>query len=616
MKAVTVLLALTLAAVQAAAQNPLRHPLEAIETRYAAGQPVIRYTLRADSTAPSGYDVTITIRNAPDTFRLALATHPEYDDEYWRHVANVRLDGPRSSERIVREDSAVWRVVAPGGQSVVRYRMQLPPQEGQYRSGWKPFLTPTGGLVGGIQSFMYVVGAELAPSYVTVDIPDGWDVATGLEPTTDPRTFFAPSVNVLIESPLLVGRFKSWRFAVDGVPHRVVYWPLPNAQPFDTTAFVAGLEHLAQGAIALFGRAPYRDYTFIVQDGAYGSLEHWNSVAVGAPSADLARDMKPFFADAAHEFFHTWNLLRIHPSEYAGQVDHRPAPRSRGLWWAEGITIYYADLLSRRGGVPTFDSTRLVHLQNMIARYLANPGNARLAPETVSVVTYGTPPGALGDYSASPHLQGEVLGTMIDFLVRDATNGRRSLDDVIRLMLERFGGERGYAGRDIDRTVAQVCGCRIQEFFDRHVHSGNAIDIDRYLALLGLRTRVTWSPALGRDQQPQADLRVYAWMPPGETHPMLLVTNPRTVWARAGFHTGDRIVAVDGAPIASVADFRAILTRLRIGDSLAMTVNRPSGPYRGTVAVTGYDRPTVRVEEIPEATARQRALLTAWLRGE
>jgi predicted metalloprotease with PDZ domain len=161
-----------------------------------------------------------------------------------------------------------------------------------------------------------------------------------------------------------------------------------------------------------------------------------------------------------------------------------------------------------------------------------------------------------------------------------------------------------------------VCGCRIQEFFDRHVHSGNAIDIDRYLALLGLRTRVTWSPATGRDRQPQADLRVYAWMPPGETHPMLLVTNPATVWARAGFHTGDRIAAVDGAPIASVADFRAILTRLRIGDSLTMTVNRPSGPYRGTVAVTGYDRPTVRVEEIPEATARQRALRTAWLRGE
>jgi predicted metalloprotease with PDZ domain len=614
MKPVICWLLLIPVAAPAAAQHPLRHPLDAIEIRYSRAQPVIRYSLRADSADPSGFEVTIFIRQAPDSFQLALATHPEYDDQYWRYVANVRIEGAGTS--IARADSAVWKVVAPGGECVVRYRLQLPAQDGQFRSGWKPFLTPTGGLVGGIQSFMYLVGAELAPSYVTVELPAGWDVATGLEPTADPRTFFAPSVNVLNESPLLVGRFRSWRFAVDGVPHRVVYWPLPNATPFDTTQFVNGIEHLSQQAVALFGRAPYRDYTFLVQDGAYGSLEHWNSVAVGAPSADLANDMRGFLTDAAHEYFHTWNLLRIHPVEYAGQVNYGPAPRSRGLWWSEGITILYADLLSRRGGLPTYDSTRLAHLQTILTRYLANPGNGRISPESVSVVTYGIPPGALGDYSASPHLQGEVLGTMIDFMVRDATNGRRTLDDVIRALLERFGGERGYAGRDIDQTVAQVCGCRVQEFFDRHVHAGNPIDFDRYLALLGLRTRVTSSPFLGRDNQPAPDLRVYAWMPPGESHPMLLVTNPETVWARAGFHTGDRIAAVDGAPIASVADFRAVLSRLRIGDSLAMAVNRPSGPYRGTVIVTGYDRPTVTIEEIPSATARQKALLAAWTRGQ
>src|SRR5712691_325611 len=66
-----ILLALLPIAAQAGAQNPLQHPLEAIETRYARSQPIIRYALRADSADPSGYDVTIHIRNAPDTFRLA-----------------------------------------------------------------------------------------------------------------------------------------------------------------------------------------------------------------------------------------------------------------------------------------------------------------------------------------------------------------------------------------------------------------------------------------------------------------------------------------------------------------------------------------------------------------
>src|SRR5207244_12479519 len=123
-------------------------------------------------------------------------------------------------------------------------------------------------------------------------------------------------------------------FAVDGVPHRVVYWPLPDAVPFDTTAMVAGVERIAREAVAVFGRAPYREYTFIVQDGAQGSLEHLNSLTIGAPSADLARHLTGFFGETAHEFTHTWNLMRIRPAEYQS-VTYRTQPPVSGLWWSE-----------------------------------------------------------------------------------------------------------------------------------------------------------------------------------------------------------------------------------------------------------------------------------------
>jgi predicted metalloprotease with PDZ domain len=138
-------------------------------------------------------------------------------------------------------------------------------------------------------------------------------------------------------------RIRTWRFTTDGVPHRVVYWPLADATPFDTAAFVGNVERLARQTVALFGRAPYREYAFLFQDGAYGGLEHRNSVTLGAPSADLARDPKWLLAETAHEFIHTWNLMRIHPAEY-GDVDYRTQPRTRGLWWSEGLTMFYADL--------------------------------------------------------------------------------------------------------------------------------------------------------------------------------------------------------------------------------------------------------------------------------
>lgn len=611
-KVLAVLIVFVVVASRLAGQHPLRDPVDAVEVRYANSQPVVTYALRVDSADLEGIDVTMKIRNASDTFQIALAAHPEYDDRFYRFVEQLRVESPRGAATVTRLDSALWRVAAPGGTSVIRYRLRLPPPEGQFRSSWVPFLAPTGGLVGGPQSFMYIVGATLAPSYVTFDLPLGWAIATGLPPTVAPETFFAPSVDVLLDSPVLVGRFRSWRFAVDGVPHRVVYWPLPDAQPFDTLALVHGIQGLVEQAIALFGRAPYRDYTFLLQDGAGGSLEHWNSVTVGAASGRFAERLPEILAETAHEYFHTWNLMRIHPAGYGG-VDYRPAQRSRGLWWAEGITMLYADALQRRAGLALTDSTRATHLSGLITRYLASPGNARFSPESVSVTTYGTPPGALGDYSASVHLQGELIGTMLDLVIRDATRGNRSLDDVMRLMQARYSGERGYTTRDIETAMTEVCGCAMRSFFDRYVRAGNPIPFERYLALAGLRPVVTWGPGVGRDGAPMVDLRVYAWLPPGDSTLRLIVTNPASVWGTAGLHTGDHLHAVNGAAVTTMTDFRSIFGRIKIGDTVRVEINRPSGPYRATVVVTVQQRPTVRLEPIADASERQLALRRAWL---
>jgi predicted metalloprotease with PDZ domain len=598
----------------ARAQHPLRHYTDAVETRYARAQPVVGYTLRVDTADLAAFAVEMRIRNVPDTFRLAMVAHPEYDDRYWRFVDSLSVSAPAGVASIVSEDSALWRVVAPGGEAVVRYRLRLPTPPEVPRAAWRPHLAATGGLVGGAHSFLYVVGATLAPAHVTLELPPGWETATGLVPTADPATFFAPSVAVLIDSPVLVGRFSSWRFALDGVPHRVVYWPLAQATPFDTAAFVGNLQRLVRQTVALFGRAPYREYAFLFQDGAYGGLEHRNSVTLGAPSADLAQDAKWLLAETAHEYIHTWNLMRIHPAEY-GDVDYRTQRRTRGLWWSEGLTLFYADLLLRRAALPVADSTRAAHLERLIGRYFGNPGNARIAPEQVSLVAYGAPPGSLGDYTASVHLQGELLATMLDLIVRDATDGRRSMDDVMRAMLDRFSGERGFAGTDIERTVADVCGCDVRSFFESHVRNGQAIDFDRYLRLIGLRVRLSWKPALSSDGQPAADLRLFAWLPPGERYLSLLLSDPTGAWGRAGLHTGDRILSVNGAPLATMDEFRALRRRLRIGDSVQVAVQRPAGAWNTTVVVTGYDQPVARIETIAEATERQRTLRERWVAG-
>src|SRR6266550_1384953 len=342
------------------AMNSLALILGLVAPAHPLVKPSIQYTLRVDSADLSGWTVEIRIRTSSDTVRLAMAAHPEYDDRYWRYVRDFVVEpGGATATRL---DSAVWQVVAPPGVVNVRYRIALPPAEPGLRASWRPFLTPTGGLIGGPHSFMYVLGAEDSTVLVELALPASWPIATGLTATRDPRYFTAAGAAVLEDSPILAGHFRQWSFVEGGSSHRVVYWPLPEATPFDTAAFVSGIRRLVHQAVALFGRTPYREYTFQFADGAYGGgLEHRNSVTLGARSEELARDPNSGVQETAHEFVHTWNLMAIRPVEYR-DIDYRTQPPVSSLWFSEGLTMFYADLLLRRAGVALRDSTRIAHL--------------------------------------------------------------------------------------------------------------------------------------------------------------------------------------------------------------------------------------------------------------
>ena len=592
-------------------------------------KPSIQYTLRVDSADLSGWTVEIRLRTTSETIRLAMAAHPEYDDRYWRYVRDFASETPGAT--VTRVDSAVWQIVAPVGVVNVRYRIALPLAEPGLRAAWRPFLTPTGGLIGGPHAFMYQLGAEAMPVAVILELPPSWAVATGLSDALRPSDqgvlrgkqrvwgYAAQDAETLVDVPILVGRLRQWRFIESGVTHRVVYWPLPNATSFDTLAFVSGIQRMVHETFALFGSAPYRQYTFQFADGAYsGGLEHHNSVTMGAQSADLARDPNAVIQETAHEFVHTWNLMAIRPIEYQN-ITYRTQPPVSSLWFSEGLTMFYADLLLRRAGIPLRDSTRVAHLERLIGSYASNPAYGRFSAESISKVAYNVAPGELGDYSASTHQQGELLGAMLDLMIRDATRGQKSMDDVMRLLFShvpavppppsrRAPTPYRIDGRAIEQAVESVCGCDATPFFDAHVRGARAIDFDRWLGMIGLRTNVTRGPAV-YNGEPERDLRVWGFE--RDSTIRLVINNATSIWGRAGLHSRDRLVSVNGAAVKSWPELRGTLQALRMGDTVRVEVLRPAGPFVATVVVTGFERPTVRLERLPNATVAQRRLAEA-----
>ena len=571
-----------------------------------ASTDTVRYTLRIDSLDLSGFEVEMRVPNAPPVLRLAMAAHPEYDERFWRYMRGLRAETGGAAGSVARVDSAVWEVRSAGGEVAVRYRIVLPPHRRGFRPSWQPVLTSMGGLIGGLDSFLYVADQPQRPTRLDLDLPRGW-VRAGIPAK---GSWSTPSAAELMDAPILVGRLRTWRFQSGGASHTIAYLHSADGVPFDTAAVVRVLERLAGTAREIFGSLPYSEYAFLLQDGTWGGLEHANSVTLGASSAELARELDEFLDNAAHEYVHTWNLVRLRPAGWS-RLGQGPPPPTGVRWWSEGATIYFADLLLRRAGLAPANS-RLDRLGRDLAEYLDNPGYRTISPEQASRATGGA---TGGPEATDYYLHGRLVATALDFALREATGGRRAVDELMRRMIARHSGPRGYTGADLERTASEVCGCDMHPFFARNVRAPGRLDFAPYLARMGLRMRVRRDSVIDGQGTLAPDLRV--WARQAEVGPVrLIITDPRGAWARAGLRTDDEIVSLAGTSIDGMDGFRRTLRSLRAGQSAVVDYRRGGRTGRVTVSVGGYSRLRVTFDELPSATGIQRSRLAAWLTGE
>jgi predicted metalloprotease with PDZ domain len=234
----------------------------------------------------------------------------------------------------------------------------------------------------------------------------------------------------------------------------------------------------------------------------------------------------------------------------------------------------------------------------------------------VSRLAYGSLPTSLGNnQNASTHLQGELLGAMMDLAIRSRSNGRRSIDDLMRAVNARFGHGRGFTVADIRATAESVCACSFGPLFDHSVTAAGEIDFNHYLALIGLRADLTWTISLENDGRPAVDLRAYPWLPPGATHPVLSITDTASNWGQAGLRTGDSLITINGRSTTSVSEVRAAQRAMRSGDTVHIEARRGAAVMHLEMVMRPFDQPVVRISELPDASPEARSLRQGWLAG-
>ena len=498
---------------------------------------------------------------APGAYRGATV-EPRSGAPAWKGVRDVAaVDGTGRTRRVRRDGDRRWIVDAAGARKVhVTWTYATLSSRPNNRS----YFRQDSALLDGPRSWLYVEGRKDLPLHVRFDLPDGWEVATGLDPTFDPRVFTADDYDRLADCPTLLGRFSSWVFEVRGVPHRVVLDTLGAPVRFEAENWVADIRRIVETYVDLWGDVPYNHYTFIFTAGTGGGLEHLTSTTIGCSLNALRRNVRSHVGVTAHEYFHVWNVKRMRPRAL-GPFDYTGANRTKDLWISEGLTDYYTNVGLLRSGIYDMEAFERTY-ERAIAGFEANPAHLLVSPEEASWTVWEDQFSRISYY-----LQGEVLGLALDLLIRDATDNRKSLDDALRLLYARHGGYYrhgpplpGFLTEELPVLVQEATGVDVSDFWARHVADSEPVPWNDRLGAAGwrLESEASTRSALGNPDWNR------------DMEGLGLRIEPGDVFHRAGFRDGDRLVAIDGREVDSRGRAGRMLVGLKPGNPFEARVER------------------------------------------
>jgi len=446
---------------------------------------------------------------------------------------------------------------------------------------------------------------------VTLELPAAWKLTiTGLPDARDgrPHHYVAADFDTLVDSPIVAGNPAVHQFTVAGTPHFLVDVAPGQADAvFDGARAARDLQRIVETDLKLWGSLPYDKYVFFNVLTGSGGLEHKNSVMMMASQwATATRDgYLDWLSLASHEYFHLWNVKRLRPIEL-GPFDYERENYPRSLWISEGLTDYYADLQLSRAGLITQDE--YLHALSAAIRTLqSTPGRLVQPVESASfdawIKQYRPDENSINT-SISYYTKGAVLGFVLDARVRAATNGAKSLDDVMRLAFTRFSGARGFTPEDFRKTASDVAGTDLSAWFRAALETTAEIDYTPALQWYGLE----FGASKVKDED-AAKARVGAAI--NDTTGRLMVTNvPRGTPAfEAGVNAGDEIVAIDGFRVTP-EQYAARLEALPAGKAVAVLVARHDALKTLTLTIVDPAPPMWELPAGPAAAPH----LTAWLR--
>ncbi len=578
--------------------------------------PALHYQVEAADLHAHLFRVTLTIQRPDALQRLSLPVWIPGSylvREFAKNLQNLQARQGTQAVAVQQCDKATWEVACkPGRRLVLRYEVYA--NDASVRTA---SLDATRGFFNGTSLCLRVEGQTDQPHALEVRAPKSapdWHAATGLTPTDiDARGFGlyqAVNYDELVDCPFELGAFWSGEFKACGVPHRFV---VAGAAPsFDGARLLADAKKICETSIRFWHgnkKPPHTRYVFMLNalDDNYGGLEHRNSTALICGRRDLPRLGEAKTSEGyttllgliSHEYFHTWNVKRLRPAEFT-EYDYSQENYTELLWFFEGFTSYYDDLLLRRAGL--LDEYGYLKLLNKtINQVLQTPGRALQSVAQASFdawVKYYRQDENTPNATVSYYTKGALVALCLDLTLR--SEGRSNLDAVMRALWQRC--EAGPMTEiDLLAVLADVGGRDFAPDLAEWVHGTADLPLQELLKAHGVAVL---------EEKPQPAQRLGLRV--GESGSLQIKTVLRGGAAeRAGFAAGDEWLGIE-TPSGDG-------WRLHKLDDLALY----AGPQRKLIALVSRDKRLLRLPlTLPDTVTtwrlalRESKLAHPWLEAD
>jgi predicted metalloprotease with PDZ domain len=411
------------------------------------------YRVEAADPAAHLFQVTLTVPQPQAGQRVSLPAWIPGSylvREFARHLQRLTARQDGKPVAVQQLDKATWQAeCVPSAPLVIGYEVYA--FDNSVRAA---FLDEQRGFFNGTSLCLRVHGQAQEPHELELVAPRAfphWEAVTGLEPLKTGKrgfgTYVAVDYDELVDCPVELGPFFCAEFRACGVPHKLVV--AGATESFDSDRMVADVQKICEAEIRFWHdrrRPPFRSYTFMLNtvDDGYGGLEHRNSTALICSRRDLPRVGETRTGEGyvtllgliSHEYFHTWNVKRLRPAEFA-HYEYSGENYTQLLWFFEGFTSYYDDLLLRRAGLID-DATYLKLLTKTVNQVQQTPGREVQSVAQASFdawVKYYRQDENTANATVSYYTKGSLVALCFDLALR--LEGHTTLDEVMRALWVR-----------------------------------------------------------------------------------------------------------------------------------------------------------------------------------